>query len=402
MFTEVMENFIRDGSDLACKTLVTYAQRNEISEANLAQLARRLAESGTILQLPDTLTCADIPSTGGPSSLSTLLCPLFMVAMGCAVPKLSVPGRPAGGIDVLAQIPGYRFTFRPQEIIDILEQCGYVHFLATDNFAPRDGELYEYRKRIGALHLPDLVIASLLSKKLAVGLMRIGLDIRFASHGNFGISWEEARKNAHKFIRVASLLDIDAACFITNGQIPYQPYIGRGEALIAVHNILEGTVDEWLSRHVNLCFSMARTVAGKRVIIDSLAKESVRKIFADHLMAHGTSNEAFEDLVTRMRAVKRETVFAQEEGFVVIKLNEIRKHMVKAQIKMATSESPFPDPVGVILLKNTGDYVRKGDPIATIRSDADAVYDAIYDIKQSLSVSNSPGQIGGYEEVRNV
>ncbi len=59
---------------------------------------------------------ADVASTGGPSSLSTLLSPLFLRAGGAVVPKLGVPGRPAGGIDCLAQIPGYRTELSAQEV----------------------------------------------------------------------------------------------------------------------------------------------------------------------------------------------------------------------------------------------------------------------------------------------
>ena len=95
-----------DESDLS--NIVQYAVQHELTDSEIAHLANKLAASGILLkQLPDN--GLDIASTGGPSSLSTLLTPLFLRHMNRSVPKLSVSGRPARGIDVLATIPGYRY-----------------------------------------------------------------------------------------------------------------------------------------------------------------------------------------------------------------------------------------------------------------------------------------------------
>ena len=52
------------------------------------------------------VSIADVASTGGPGSLSTLLPPFVLSTLGCNVVKLGVPGRSAGAIDSLATLPG--------------------------------------------------------------------------------------------------------------------------------------------------------------------------------------------------------------------------------------------------------------------------------------------------------
>ncbi len=69
-----------------------------------ADLARSVASSGAQISARASFS-ADVASTGGPTSLSTLICPLFLRAAGAVVPKLGVPGRPAGGIDSSLKFP---------------------------------------------------------------------------------------------------------------------------------------------------------------------------------------------------------------------------------------------------------------------------------------------------------
>lgn len=206
------------------------AQSEPLNEREVAELATIYAASGIQLNFGERPT-ADIASTGGPSSLSTLLAPLFLATSGYGVPKLAVPGRPAGGLDVLTQLRGYSIDLQQQQVEAIIESCGYAHFISSGVYAPLDAETFKYRQAVGAQQAPDLVIASLLSKKLAVGVKHVGLDVRVARHGNFGGSLNTARSNSQKFIRVADLLGLRAVCVLSDVTQPLQPFIGRGEAL---------------------------------------------------------------------------------------------------------------------------------------------------------------------------
>ena len=218
--------------------LIAAFRDDQISDLEIAYLARRLSESGEVLT-HEAPYVADVASTGGPSSLSTLLCPLQLVRNGALVPKLGVPGRPAGGIDVLACIPGFKTHLTRDEVLWCLHTCSYAHFLADKTFVPLDALLFEYRRQINAIDVPALAIASLLAKKIAMGITRVALDVRVAAFTNFGSTWEDARVNATRFIRTAHLLQIDASCFLSDAAVPvstvYWPW--RGTSRFASHFI---------------------------------------------------------------------------------------------------------------------------------------------------------------------
>ena len=260
-FSKIAGNLSASSDESDISAVVLFAAQHELTDFDIAFLADKLANSGTVFNnLPKN--SLDIASTGGPSSLSTLLTPLFLRYMDRAVPKLSVPGRPAGGIDVLATIPNYRIHLQPSEVILCLNKCGYVHFMADENYAPLDAKMFTIRQRIGVQSSVSLVIASILAKKLAVGLKHVGLDIRVGTDNNFGISFEKARLNALRFCSVSHILGINAKCVLTDGSRPYQPMIGRGEALIALNQVFEETAGPWLKTHMTQCWNMAAELTG--------------------------------------------------------------------------------------------------------------------------------------------
>src|SRR5207244_3157806 len=120
---QLIEEVARLGTEQAMAPLIASIGQNPWHAEDMCHLAEVLASSGVKLSFPSNEATADVASTGGPGSLSTLLCPLYLRSRGFTVPKLGVPGRPAGGIDVLAQLRGYKVELTATEARQVIDQC---------------------------------------------------------------------------------------------------------------------------------------------------------------------------------------------------------------------------------------------------------------------------------------
>lgn len=391
-FRNLVNRFADTPTEDLMRRLIDYVESDEPTDEDLAYLTIQLVRSGTQLTQNGDNT-VDIASTGGPSSLSTLLCPLYLRALGYIVPKLGIPGRPAGGIDVLAQIPEYRIIFDQIEIENILKSNGYVHFLASKEFTPLDAMLYSFRKKIDKVNIPGLAIASLLAKKKAVGVTLVGLDVRVAPHGNFGANQSIAISNAERFCRVAKLVELEAICFLSDAVKPYQPFIGRGESLLALYHILNDSADYWLSNHNDFCYAMVC-----RLLTEKLCKENIKRpsrqilslVFQDNLKCQGTTYNRFEHYVKDVIDKHNLVLTAPKSGFINIDLASIRNIIVNLQNLYISETHPFPDPCGIILRANQGSYIRKGGTIATVRCIKQSAEKMLKDLAESIKISPEP------------
>ncbi len=356
--------------ELDFASIIAAVREGELSEAAIAHLAEQLAASGQRLRLGRANT-ADLASTGGPGSLATIWAPLHMVARGRTVPKLGVPGRPAGGIDVMAQIPGYLTDLTVDQAERVLDRCGYVHIEAGREFAPADAALFRYRQHHKAQSFPALATASLLAKKLAMGVQRVGLEVRVAAHGNMGTTVDEARANAMRFCRVAALVDVEAVCILTDGNAPQQPYIGRGEALRALELLASGGGCDWLCRHARACEQWADAATGDSgpPTLDCCV------VLEANVRAQGGRVEGLSEVVMAIEAGHRRWIVAKREGEVRYDMRAVRDSILTARPSPSTT-SPFPDNAGVILLTEPGHTVGRGDPLMTVRC-SDAAWPAL-------------------------
>lgn len=382
------------GSDTSTLAdIIRYA--GTADDESVAFLAQVLAESGKVVGLR-TGTC-DLASTGGPSSLSTLLCPVLLKALGYIVPKVGVPGRPAGAIDVLATIPGYKVEMSHSEFESTLAAVGFCHAIAGNDLAPFDSELFLLRKHLNAVDVAPLVIASLLSKKIAVGLEKVVLDVRVWRHGNFGRNRPEARTRANRYCRVSAILGIHTTCVLTDASRPYQPFIGRGESLLALDIALYGLADSWLKRHIDLCFHMAACLSTQSVPRPS--RKQLQEVFEKHLVAQGSSQSSYHKRVAEIASEATTIVHSQQSGFVAIDIEHLRKTIVNRQTSQQTGDQ-YSDPVGVRLLVESGSYVEQGTPVAAIRhNDGRNLTKSMEEIGEAFSFAPVPPRPQWHAEI---
>ena len=397
----LLERLKLDPTEDSMRALIDLLGTNPVTDVEIAQLAETLGTSGSSAGIQYGNLTADLASTGGPTSLSTLLGPVFIRSMGLSVPKLGVPGRPAGGVDTLAQLPGYEVNMTQSKVMACLERCGYAHFLANQEHAPLDARFFRFRRESKAPNLPELAIASLLSKKIAVGLKRAGLDVRVAPHGNLGNSWDKARINAQRFQRVASILGIDSVCFLTDARVPYQPYVGRGESLAALYEVFSGTQEQPLVNHATQCLAMACTIVDNQGIDLNSTLAMAEKCFYDNLRAQGSSRDAFEEYVEKVLSQHQFQFIANDQGFFCIKIDRLRDLVLRFQHAGVQDVTTFPDGMGIVLRKRPGEMIDSGDLLATVRVTEKHWGSVKAELRDVLSISSALEFAEGFERVEN-
>lgn len=369
-----------------------------VGPALVADLAIELAAGGAVRPQSD---CTDLASTGGPGSISTMLVPLLTRAAGLPVAKVGVPGRPAGAVDALANVPGYRWSSTAEEFEAAMGDCGFAHTAANIHWAPGDAALFRRRQIDGTQRIPALVVASLLSKKLSAGVRFPGFEVRAARHGNFGSTMAEVRRNSSLLCDVARRLGMQATVFVTAAEIPHQPWIGRGEAIAALSKACgrdasgqsghDGEdaldVDDWGTVHVRTCAQMARALvatvrgrparhveaAGQGTLdqTDAGGTRDISETLTAHLSAHGAAREGLEAVADATVSATREVLSAPRAGFVSYRMDRIRDHLVRmnapASVRPAPGEHPFADRAGAVLHVLPGAWVKSGTPIASLR-----------------------------------
>lgn len=372
---------------------ILQARAGTLGDHGIAQLAEALAASGARLKSRDR--SADLASTGGPGSISTIWGPAALVAMGSPVAKLGVPGRPAGGIDVLMQIDGYRTDLDEAAAERVLDQCSYVHLLAGTGFAPMDAAMFAYRQQTSAQHLPALAIASLLSKKIATGTTNAGLEVRAGPHGNFGADHSAAVTNAKRYCQVADLLGLRGVCFITDGTLIQQPYLGRGEALLALSLLIEGREDDWLGQHVRECEKWCGT------LVDQVrpSRQAVARAILDNISAQGGDAVSLHRRAAMVASGHQRTVAATGAGTVDFNPGALRQAIISA--RRPDSAGTFDDSAGLILLARPGSAVGHGQPLISVRCEDAVSAQLLGDVEAAIMI-NQMGAASDVEDAAGV
>jgi len=159
----------------------------------------------------------DKHSTGGVGDKVSLLLAPIVAACGGAVPMISGRGlgHTGGTLDKLESIPGYVATPDPDRFRRAVANAGCAIVGQTAALAPADRRLYAIRDATGTVESLPLIVASILSKKLAAGLDALVMDVK-AGSGAFMTDVDSARELARAIVDVAGGNGLPATALITD------------------------------------------------------------------------------------------------------------------------------------------------------------------------------------------
>jgi thymidine phosphorylase len=292
---------IADGSvsDAQVGALAMAIVLNGMSSAERIALTAAMRDSGDVLDWSDAGLpgpALDKHSTGGVGDKVSLLLAPIVAACGGAVPMISGRGlgHTGGTLDKLESIPGYDTTPDPDRFRGAVATAGAGIVGQTARLAPADRRLYAIRDATGTVESIPLIVASILSKKLAAGLDALVMDVKVGS-GAFLPDRERAEELARAIVEVAGGNGLPTAALLTDMDRVLGRTAGNAvEVRESIDHLTGAATDERL-REVTLALSAELLVLGGVAPDAGSARAAAEKA-----LDSGAAAERFAAMVTEL------------------------------------------------------------------------------------------------------
>ena len=157
-----------------------------MNETERVGLTLAMRDSGRVMHWDDLALrgpVLDKHSTGGVGDSTSLLIGPWLAACGAHVPMISGRGlgHTGGTLDKLSSIPGFDPFPEPDRFRRQVAELGVAIIGQTSDLAPADRRFYAIRDVTATVESLPLIVASILSKKLAEGLDGLVLDVKLGS-----------------------------------------------------------------------------------------------------------------------------------------------------------------------------------------------------------------------------
>jgi len=347
-----------------------------MTDAELSVMTLCMAHSGDMIDLSSIPGIkVDKHSTGGVGDKTTLIVAPIVAACGGRVAKMSGRGlgHTGGTVDKMESIPGMRTAIAEEEFFAIVKEHGLSVIGQSGELAPADKKLYALRDVTATVESIPLIASSIMSKKLAAGSDAILLDVKTGS-GAFMKTVEDSINLAEKMVAIGERNGRKTVALITDMDIPLGHAIGNSLEIVEVVKTLQGNgpidlLQESLEIAANMLYlSQKGTLAFcRKLAARAVADGSAFQKLVAMVAAQGGAIDVLQDTEKFAKAPCRGTVRADRDGFIS------RMHTEKCGMASVllgagreVKDAPIDFSAGIIMEKKTGDYVKKGDVLATL------------------------------------
>lgn len=343
-----------------------------------AALTRSMAQSGDLVDLSsiDGIK-VDKHSTGGVGDKTTLIVAPVVASLGVRVAKMSGRGlgHTGGTVDKLESIPGFRTTLDREAFFDVVRRVGVSVIGQSGNLAPADKKLYALRDVTATVNSIPLIASSIMSKKIAAGSDRILLDVKTGS-GAFMKTLEDSIALAKEMVSIGEHVGRRTVALITDMDRPLGCAIGNALEVREACETLQGRGPADLTE---VCIELAANMLwlaekGELAQCRSLARQQIAngEAFAklkEMVQAQGGDTSVLDDPEKFAPPNVCYEVLAQREGFLYAMDTE---RCGVASMELGAGREKKEDPIdysaGIVLRKKVGDFVRKGEVLASFYS----------------------------------
>lgn len=375
-----------------------------MTERETADLTFAIRDSG---EKPDlsgiTGIRADKHSTGGVGDKTSLIVVPAVAACGVKVAKMSGRGlgHTGGTVDKMESVPGVKTELSPAEFVRAVNSCGMAIIAQSDSLAAADKKLYALRDVTATVDSIPLIASSIMGKKLALDDDCIVLDVKTGS-GAFMKTLGESEKLARAMVDIGKRAGKRTVALITDMDRPLGRAIGNSlemkEALGILHGNLSGAEDLY-ELSVRLAAEML-FLAGKgnnlseceEKIKNAIIGGEALKTFALSVRTLG-GDESYVFNPEKLKiSEKTYEIKAEKDGYIV--RSDAEGYGTAALILGAgrnKKDDNIDKGAGIVLLKKTGDKVKKGDIVARLySSDENKFGEAVGKFNESTEIGLNP------------
>ena len=222
------------------------------------------ALTGAMLHSGEVLDLSDIPgakidkhSTGGVGDKTSLIIAPVVAAAGVTVPMISGRGlgHTGGTLDKLQSIPGFNINLSLSEFRRVLKACGCGLIGQTAEIAPADKKLYALRDVTATVESPNLICASIMSKKLAEGIDGLVLDVKTGS-GAFMKTEKDSVHLAELMVETGERMGKKMVALITDMDQPLGLKVGNALEVEECIEVMKGGGPADLTRSFGRTFCL--------------------------------------------------------------------------------------------------------------------------------------------------
>lgn len=359
---------------------------NNLNEEETLWLTDAMARSGDMADLSgiDGIK-GDKHSTGGVGDKTTLIVAPVVACCGVKMAKMSGRGlgHTGGTVDKLESIPGFKTSLETEEFINIVNTCSLCVAGQSGRLCPADKKLYGLRDVTATVDNMPLIASSIMSKKLAGGADCIVLDVKCGS-GAFMKNKNSAKELAEKMVEIGRGAGKKIAALITDMDKPLGRYIGNSLEIVEAVETLKGNGPEDLTEICILLAAKLLELAGKgdfeeckTLAKSKIADGSALKKLAEMVELQGGDAEYILNTDLFPKAEYKREIIAQESGYISAMDTEgVGSVCVALGAGRQRKEDSIDPSAGIILEKKTGDYVEKGDLLATLYCSDEALFGA--------------------------
>jgi len=344
-----------------------------MTSGELIALTRAMADAGTKLTWGTNLVVDKHCIGGIPGNRTSMVIVPILAAHGLSIPKTSSRAitSPAGTADTMEVLA--RVDLNIEDMKEVVAQChGCLIWGGHVNISPADDILISVERPL-SLDTREQMVASILSKKIAVGSTHLVIDVPVGPSSKV-TNAKEAMRLRKLFEFVGDHFGLNVEVVTTDGRQPIGSGVGpvlEAEDVMAVlSNAPEAPADLRekslrLAAHLLEYDPDLRGGAGyeraKELLNSGAAMRQMQRI----IDAQGPST---------CRAVlgsRVSDVLSPVDGFVdaidCLRINRLAR----------TAGAPLDKGAGIKLFKKIGDRVEKGEPLYQIYADGDAEYDLV-------------------------